>query len=334
MLTEERVADQITGQVDATRVPRYAGIATFARLPQLEDVRRFDVALVGVPFDSGVTYRPGARFGPSAIREASRLLRPYNPALKVRPFDDQQVVDAGDVAATPFSIAEALATIDQRLREILGAGAKFVVLGGDHTVALPALRALDSQYGAVALVHFDAHLDTWDTYFEAPYTHGTPFRRAFEEGLLRPDQCVHVGTRGSLYASDDLDDDAGMGFTVITADDVARAGVDEVTERICAAVGDRPTYISLDIDVLDPAHAPGTGTPEAGGISSRELLNILRGLKGLRLVGCDVVEVAPAYDHAEITAVAAAHAVYEMLSIMALSAGTVSGDRQLGNSRP
>ena len=325
------MADDISGQLDATKVPRYAGIATFARLPRLEDVARYDVAIIGVPFDSGVTYRPGARFGPAAIREASRLLRPYNPALGVRPFDDQQVVDAGDVAATPFDIPQALASIEQRLGAILADEAKFAVLGGDHTVALPALRALHRQHGPVALVHFDAHLDTWDTYFEAPYTHGTPFRRAFEEGLFQRDQCVHVGTRGSLYAPTDLADDSAMGFEVITADEVGRAGVADVASRIRTRLGERPTYISLDIDVLDPAHAPGTGTPEAGGMSARELLGILRGLEGLRLVGCDVVEVAPAYDHAEITAVAAANAIYELLSIMALDGGTRSGAEQEGS---
>ena len=325
------MADDISGQLDATKVPRYAGIATFARLPRLEDVARYDVAIIGVPFDSGVTYRPGARFGPAAIREASRLLRPYNPALGVRPFDDQQVVDAGDVAATPFDIPQALASIEQRLGAILADEAKFAVLGGDHTVALPALRALHRQHGPVALVHFDAHLDTWDTYFEAPYTHGTPFRRAFEEGLLQTDQCVHVGTRGSLYAPTDLADDSAMGFEVITADEVGEAGVAATASRIRAVLGERPTYISLDIDVLDPAHAPGTGTPEAGGMSARELLGILRGLEGLRLVGCDVVEVAPAYDHAEITAVVAANAMYELLSIMALDGGTRSGAEQEGS---
>jgi agmatinase len=320
------LADEVSGQLDATKVPRYAGIATFARLPRIDDVSRYDVAILGVPFDSGVTYRPGARFGPAAIREASRLLRPYNPAMGVRPFDDQQVVDAGDMPATPFDIPQALASIEQRLVEILADEAKFAVLGGDHTIALPALRALHRKHGPVALVHFDAHLDTWDTYFEAPYTHGTPFRRAFEEGLLEKDRCVHVGTRGSLYAPTDLEDDNGMGFDVITADEVGHAGVRAVVSRIHALLGDRPTYISLDIDVLDPAHAPGTGTPEAGGISARELLGMLRGLSGLRLVGCDVVEVAPAYDHAEITAVAAANAVYELLSIMALGGiGTGGG---------
>ena len=192
------------GQVDGQKSPRYAGLTTFARLPRLEDVPDYDVAVVGIPFDAGVTYRPGARFGPSAIREASRLLRPYNPALDSMPFADAQVVDAGDIACNPFDIVEALGEIEAGLAELMADGRIVLALGGDHTVALPALRAAHAQHGPVALVHFDAHLDTWDTYFGAPYTHGTPFRRASEEGLIRKDRSAHVGIRGSLYDPADL----------------------------------------------------------------------------------------------------------------------------------
>lgn len=307
---------RIVGQTDATRVPRYAGIATFARLPSLDEVDEFDVAVIGVPFDAGVTYRPGARFGPSAIRQASRLLRPYNPAVRVRPFDDQQVVDAGDIAASPFSIEEAMTAVQEHLAGILETGARYLVLGGDHTIALASLRALHRRHGPMAVVHFDAHLDTWDTYFGAPYTHGTPFRRAFEEGLIDAGAAFHVGIRGPLYSEQDLGDDAGMGFTVITTSDVAAVGPEEAAARVVAGVAGRPAYVSVDIDVLDPAHAPGTGTPEAGGLTSRELLAMLRALAPLDLAGADIVEVAPQYDHAEITAVAAAHVGYELLSVM------------------
>jgi agmatinase len=317
---EVGVTRKILGQTDATRVPRYAGIGTFARLPTLDQVEAYDVAVVGVPFDAGVTYRPGARFGPGAIRQASRLLRPYNPALQVRPFDDQQVVDAGDIAASPFSIEDALGAIEERLAAIIATGARYVLLGGDHTIALPSLRALHRRHGPIALVHFDAHLDTWDTYFGAPYTHGTPFRRAFEEGLLDPNAAVHVGIRGSLYAEQDLGDDARMGFSIITTSDVETIGVGQVSERIFARAAHRPVYVSVDVDVLDPAHAPGTGTPEAGGLTSRELLTILRSIARVEMVGADIVEVSPQYDHAEITAVAAANVVYELLSAMALKA--------------
>jgi len=315
-------ADGTVGPVDATAVPRYAGAATFARLPRLDEVDHTDVAVVGIPFDSGVSYRPGARFGPGHIRESSRLLRPYNPAADVSPFAAMQVSDAGDMAVNPFSIDEAITTIEHEARGLLERAARLLTLGGDHTVALPLLRAVSARHGPVAVVHFDAHLDTWDTYFGAAYTHGTPFRRASEEGLLDRSGCLHVGTRGSLYSSADLSQDTGLGFGVVTAPEADDLGVRGIAERIADRVGDRPVYVSVDIDVLDPAHAPGTGTPEAGGLSNRELLGILRSLAGLRLVGADIVEVAPAYDHAQITGIAAAHVGYELLSAMAAGKGT------------
>ncbi|MDN3905654.1 agmatinase [Arthrobacter sp. YD2] len=310
-----------TGPVDAALVPRYAGAATFARLPRLDQVGRTDVAVVGVPFDSGVSYRPGARFGGNHVREASRLLRPYNPALDASPFGNLQVADAGDMAVNPFSIHEAIETVQQNALDLTGGGTRLLTLGGDHTIALPLLRAAAERAGTpVALLHFDAHLDTWDTYFGAEYTHGTPFRRAVEEGILDTDALSHVGTRGPLYGKKDLEEDRRFGFGIVTSSDVLRQGVDEVVAKLRERIGDRPLYISVDIDVLDPAHAPGTGTPEAGGLTSRELLEILRGLRGLNLVGADVVEVAPAYDHADITAVAASHVAYDLITLMGLSA--------------
>ncbi|PRY18567.1 agmatinase [Kineococcus rhizosphaerae] len=305
------------GPVDATRVPRYGGPATFARLPRLDEVSRADVAVVGLPFDSGVSYRPGARFGPGHIRASSKLLRPYNPALGVSPFAPQQVADAGDLGLNPFDIGEALRETETALTRLTEDGATVMALGGDHTLALPALRALAKQHGRLAVLHFDAHLDTWDTYFGAPYTHGTPFRRASEEGLLDLERCLHVGTRGPLYSEQDLEDDAVLGFQVVRSDDYEVDGVAGAVDRVRRRLGDGPVYVSVDIDVLDPAAAPGTGTPEAGGLTSRELLNTLRGLTGLNVVGADVVEVAPAYDHAEITGIAAAHVTYELLSVLA-----------------
>jgi agmatinase len=307
------------GPVDSSRVPRFAGPATFARLPRLDEVARADVAVVGVPFDAGVSYRPGARFGPSAVREASRLLRPYHPGLDVSPFAARQVADAGDVAANPFDIGEAIETIEDAASTLQADGTRLVTIGGDHTIALPLLRAVAKRYGPVAVLHFDAHLDTWDTYFGAEYTHGTPFRRAVEEGIVDTSALSHVGTRGPLYGKRDLGDDQKLGFGIVTSADVYRRGADEIADQLRARVGDRPLYVSIDIDCLDPAHAPGTGTPEAGGLTSRELLEILRGLAGSRLVGADVVEVAPAYDHAEITSIAAAHVCYELLALMALA---------------
>jgi agmatinase len=305
------------GPVDSSRVPRYAGPATFARLPRIDEVAAADVAVVGVPFDSGVSYRPGARFGGNAIREASRLLRPYNPAQDASPFALAQVADAGDIAVNPFDINEAVETVEAAADDLLATGTRLMTLGGDHTIALPLLRAIARKHGPVALVHFDAHLDTWDTYFGAEYTHGTPFRRAVEEGILDTSALSHVGIRGPLYGKKDLDDDARMGFGIVTSADVMRRGVDEVTQQLRERVGSRPLYVSVDIDVLDPAHAPGTGTPEAGGLTSRELLEILRGLASCRLVSADLVEVAPAYDHAEITSVAASHTAFELTTIMA-----------------
>ncbi len=305
------------GPEDPLRVPRFAGRSTFARLPRRDEVERCDVAVVGVPFDSGVTYRPGARFGPQAIRNATRLLRAYHPGLEVSPFAAQQVADAGDVACNPFDIGEAISQIEAAAEELLQGAGALLCLGGDHTIALPLLRVMRRLHGPVALLHFDAHLDTWDTYFGAAYTHGTPFRRAWEEGLLLEDRAAHVGIRGPLFSPQDLADDARFGFEIVGAMDLEETTVTQVVERLRARLGDAPVYVSVDIDVLDPAHAPGTGTPEAGGLTSRELLGTLRGLAGLRIVGADIVEVAPAYDHAEITCMAASHVAYELLGLFA-----------------
>lgn len=314
----------IVGPPDGRAIPRFAGPATFARLPDRATVPRYDVAVLGIPFDSGTSFRPGARFGPSAIRQGSRLLRPYHAALDVEPFADQQVVDAGDVPASPFDITQAIRSIEASMRDVADGAEALVALGGDHTIALPALRTASARHGPVALVHFDAHLDTWDTYMSAPYTHGTPFRRAAEEGLFISGHSMHVGTRGSLYDRTDLLEDAGLGMSVIGSWETDDIGIGGIVERIRERTDGHPTYISIDIDVLDPAFAPGTGTPEVGGLSSRELVAILRGLADCRIVGADVVEVAPAYDHAEVTAIAAANLVYEILALLSLRAASSS----------
>ncbi|KAA5832535.1 agmatinase [Saccharopolyspora hirsuta] len=304
------------GPVDATRVPRYGGDTTFARLPRLADVPDADVLLWGVPFDTGVSYRPGARFGPNHVRQSSRLLRPYNPAMDAEPFAARQVADAGDVGVNPFDIDEAISTIESSARELSGTRRTLLTIGGDHTIALPLLRVQHERHGPIAVLHFDAHLDTWDTYFGAPYTHGTPFRRAAEEGLIDFEHSMHVGLRGPLYSKLDLDESERMGFAAVHSREFARTPLDTIIERIRARLGSRPVYLSIDIDVLDPAFAPGTGTPEAGGLSSRELLEVVRGLADLNVVGADLVEVAPAYDHAEITGIAAAHVLYDLLCIL------------------
>ena len=316
-----REDDDRVGPPDGRELPRFAGPSTFARLPTPDAVTTWDVAIVGAPFDTGTSYRPGARFGPMGIRAGSRLLRRYHPTLDVEPFHDQQVVDVGDLAVSAFSIEDAIAQIHAGARAVLESAPRFVALGGDHTIALPLLRAVHDVRGPVALVHFDAHLDTWDTYMSAPYTHGTPFRRAAEEGLFLGGHSVHVGIRGSLYGRTDLVDDAGFGFAVVGTWEIDDAGIGGVVERIREVVDDHPTYVSIDIDVLDPAFAPATGTPEIGGFTTRELTGILRGLRGLDIVAADLVEVAPAYDHAEITTIAAANLTYELLALMAYAKG-------------
>ncbi|MFK0239857.1 agmatinase [Microbacterium sp. NPDC090281] len=305
------------GPIDASVNPRYSGIATFARLPRIEDVPRADIAVVGIPFDSGVSYRPGTRFGPSHVRESSRLLRPYNPAQDVSPFAIAQVVDAGDIPVNPFDLTEAVSEVERAALALGELVQRIVTIGGDHTVALPLLRAVAAKHGPVAVLHFDAHLDTWDTYFGAPITHGTPFRRASEEGLIDLTASCHVGTRGPLYSKQDLEDDERLGFSIVSSEYIEEHGVEAGIARILQRIGDKPLYVSIDIDVLDPAHAPGTGTPEAGGLTSRELLRILRALKSQNIVGADVVEVSPAYDHAQITGIAASHVVYELVCLLA-----------------
>ena len=319
MSDSEQPREPVRGPMDASRTPRFAGPPTFALLPRRDEVTRCDVAVVGVPFDSGTSYRPGARFGPAAVRQGSRLLRPWHPGLGVGPLVAQQVADAGDIACNPFDINESVDQIQAGAAELLDQAGRLLAIGGDHTIAFPLLRVVRQRFGPVALVHFDAHLDTWQTYFGAPVTHGTPFRRAAEEGLFLDSHSMHIGIRGPVYAASDLEEDAELGFRTVTAMEIERIGVEGTLSRIRERVGDAPLYISIDIDVLDPAHAPGTGTPEAGGLTSRELLGILRGLAGAPLVGADVVEVSPAYDHAEITAVAAAHVSYELLALMLLA---------------
>jgi len=310
------IEDGHVGQIDATKTPRYAGPATFALLPQIDDVSDVDVAVVGIPFDSGVSYRPGARFGPRHVRESSRLLRPFNPAAGLSPFATYQVADAGDIAVNPFDISQAIVDIERASMALRERATRVISIGGDHTVVLPLLRSVAHSHGPVSVVHFDAHLDTWDTYFGAPYTHGTPFRRASEEGLIDHEGSMHVGIRGPLYSKRDLDQDANLGFQIVSAIELDDIGVAGTIARIKERVGNRPLYVSIDVDVLDPAHAPGTGTPEAGGLTSRELLAIIRSFKDLNIVGADVVEVAPAYDHAEITGIVASHLIYEILSAM------------------
>jgi agmatinase len=306
---------------DASVAPRYTGVRTFARLPHVElpcdDV---DAAVVGVPFDTATSFRSGARFGPEAIRAASLLLRPYHPALDVDVFGTLSLVDGGDLHVTPGNALRTTEQIDAGLRPVLEAGIVPLVLGGDHSIVLGELRAQHAVHGPVGLVLLDAHADTWDQYYGERYFHGTPFRRAVEEGLVDPSRSLLAGMRGPLYAPADLEVPRELGFEVIPGPDLVAMTPDHYRERVRAKVADGPTYLSFDIDVLDPASAPGTGTPEVAGLEPREALAFLRALAGIPFTGFDVVEVAPPYDSpGQITALNAAAVAYDLLALLAVA---------------
>ncbi len=310
------------GPPDASEAPRYTGVRTFARCPYTESPEGVDVGFVGIPFDTATSFRPGARFGPEGIRAGSQLLRPYHPPLDVDVFAGRSIADLGDLAVTPGNAARTADQIAEQLGAIVGAGVTPIVLGGDHSVVLGELRAHAAAHGPLALVLLDAHADTWDQYYGERYFHGTPFRRAVEEGLLQPERSVLGGMRGSLYSPGDLQDARDMGFDLLTGPEMHALGPDGWAARVRERVGDAPAYLSFDIDFLDPAYAPGTGTPEVGGASTADALRLLRSLAGMAFVGFDVVEVAPAYDTAgQTTALAAANIAYEMLALTAVSAG-------------
>jgi len=288
------------------------------RLPNNQDLENADAAIVGTPFDTGASFRVGARFGPEGIRSISHLLRPYNPSQDISIFDHLSVIDYGDVPVVPGFIEESYEKIGEGLKEVYRAGVVPIVLGGDHSIALPELRAAAEVHGPLALVQFDSHADTWDEYFGKKYNHGTVFRRAVEEGLLDPSRSIQVGMRGSLYEAGDLGASRELGFELLTTDEIRDIGVQETAERVLARVGEAKAYVSFDVDFVDPAYAPGTGTPEIGGFTSREAQEFARGLAGLDMVGCDVVEVYPQYDGpGQITALLAANVSYEFLGLVA-----------------
>ncbi|HEV7809298.1 MAG TPA: agmatinase [Candidatus Limnocylindrales bacterium] len=303
---------------DSLQSPRFTGPATFARLPYVRTTEEVDVAFVGVPFDTGVTYRVGGRFGPNAVRAASVMLRPYNTNLDVKPFDVLSCVDYGDVAIIPGYTERSYDAIEATVAPIVEAGVIPVLIGGDHACTLPHLRATRSR-GPVAVIDFDSHTDAWDSYFGERYNHGTWMRRAIEEGLVDVSRSIEVGLRGSVYDRGDWDGlRSELGLEFLTTEDLFRLGPEAVAAAIRERVGSGPAFISFDIDVIDPAYAPGTGTPEAGGPSARDLLAILRRLTAIDFVGFDVVEVIPAYDPAGQTATLAANLAYEMVSLVAL----------------
>ena len=305
---------------DASRAPRYSGVRTFARCPfvpdSLEDV---DVAVLGVPFDTGTSMRAGTRFGPEAIRSASVMLRPYNPSQATAVFGALSVVDRGDVEVTPQNGERTAAQIAAALEPVVRAGVTTLTLGGDHSIVLGELRAHAAVHGPLGLVLLDAHADVWDQYYGERFFHGTPFRRAVEEGLLDPSRSFLAGMRGSLYGPEDVELPRDLGFELLTTDELTALTPAEYGARVGARVGEGPLFLSFDIDVLDPAFAPGTGTPEAGGLTTREALGYLRALAGLRFSGFDVVEVSPPYDGpAQPTAVAASNIAYELLTLAAI----------------
>jgi len=300
------------------RSPRFGQIATFMLLPWAESPAGLDVALLGVPYDGGTSYRPGARFGPRAVREQSSLIRPWHPVLKVHPFERLRVADCGDVDVVPISIERTYEQIEQRVDAVLAAGATPLCIGGDHSISLPLLRAVARKHGPVGVIHFDAHPDTWDEYFGSKFFHGTPFRRAIEEGAVDPRRMIQVGIRGPLYGPEDFAFQDEHGMEVIRVEAVKEQGVPWVVERLARLRGG-PVYCSFDIDACDPAYAPATGTPEVGGLTSYEALALLRGMAGMHLVGADIVEVAPTYDGpGQITSLLAANLMFELVTLFAL----------------
>jgi agmatinase len=304
--------------VDAMQYPRFSGIRTFMRLPHVTDLSEVDFVVIGVPFDTGGTYRVGARMGPSGIRHESMLLRPYNPALQVNLFEHCSGVDFGDFSVAPGYLPESHKMITEAAEPIFRSGAAPVFLGGDHSVSLPLLRAAAAQHGPLALIHFDSHSDLWTGYFGGKDTHGTPFRRAYEEGLLDVDHSIQVGLRGPLYDESDYGTSEALGFELIDGPELHRIGMPAAIERIRNRVGDAQAYLTFDIDFVDPAFAPGTGTPEVGGFNGAQSLELVRGLAGMNILAYDLVEVMPPYDPAGVTSLLAANIVYEFLSLIAL----------------
>jgi agmatinase len=305
---------------DASRSPRFAQIATFMRLPHVRDLASgVEVAIAGIPYDGSMSYRPGARLGPRAIRSESSLLRPYNPVLDVKPFEVLNVADYGDVDVAPNSIEHSYELIQAEVAKLVSAGVFPMLVGGDHSITLAHLREVARRHGPLAVVHFDSHLDTWDEYFGSKYFHGTPFRRAVEEGVLDGKSFIQVGIRASLYDTTDLDFQRQHGIEVIRIDDVRKNGIARCVERLGRLKG-KPLFVSFDIDAVDPAFAPATGTPEVGGLDSYEALTFMRSFAGFDLVGMDLVEVSPLYDGpGQITSLLAANLLYEILCVVALN---------------
>ncbi|WP_408008112.1 agmatinase [Pseudalkalibacillus sp. A8] len=304
---------------DSSKSPRFTGVRTFMRLENIRTTDDVDFVVVGVPFDTAASNRVGTRYGPQHVRNFSVLLRPYNPDQEINIFDYCSGVDYGDIDVVPGNIHRTYDNIVEGLTPILNKDITPIIIGGDHSISLGNLRAFYKKHGPISLVHFDSHGDTWDNYYGEKYMHGTPFRRAVEEGLIDVDHSIQIGMRGPLYGPEDIEDARDLGFEVIPMNDVRKFGQEEVLRRIHARVADdRPVFVTFDIDFVDPAYAPGTGTPEVAGPTSYEALEYVRGLDGLNIVGFDLVEVLPAYDHGEITAALASAVAFEMITLVAI----------------
>ncbi|MES0824138.1 agmatinase [Ruegeria sp. SCP11] len=302
--------------ISGNDLARFSGPNTFMRLPQADTLAGLDVAVLGIPMDIGTSWRSGTRFGPKQIRSESAMIRPYNMANSATPFDSLQIADIGDLAINTFSLADSLKIIKESYDAILAQGVIPVAMGGDHSITLPILRAIAAKRGPVALVHVDAHADVNDEMFGEKETHGTVFRRAYEEGLIVPDKTFQIGIRGSGYAASDFTEARGWGFRQFPAWELWQQNLTEIGSQIRKTVGDHPVYISYDIDSLDPSFAPGTGTPEIGGLTTPQALQLIHALAGMNVVGCDLVEVSPPYDPSGNTALTAANLLFEMLCIL------------------
>ena len=302
--------------LSGNEMPRAGGIASMMRLPQHETAEGLDACFIGVPIDIGASNRVGTRFGPRAIRAESCLLRPYNISTGAAPFDSLQVGDVGDVAINTFNLRDAVRRIKEAYEELLLFPVRPITLGGDHSITYPILQAVAKKHGPVALVHVDAHADITDEMFGEKIAHGTPFRRAFDDGLIRPELTFQIGLRGTGYSPDDFNWSRNQGFTVIPAAELWGRQLTPVIDKIRAKIGDVPTYVSFDIDSLSPAIAPGTGTPEIGGLSDWQALQLIRGCRGIDIVGCDIVEVSPPYDASGNTALVAANIAFELLCVL------------------
>ena len=300
---------------DALTYARFTGISTFMRLPHIPQPEELEVALIGVPFDGGTTYRPGPRFGPRHVRSQSAIIRPWNPVLHVNPFAKHRTADFGDLPVNPLSIEDTFKRIERGIAPLLDVGVRCVCVGGDHSISLPILRAVAKKHGPVSLIQFDAHNDLWDEYFGGKYSHGTPFRRAFDEGLLLDGGVLQVGLRGQVYSENDFDFARQHKVRMVTAEEFHKKGMAAVQSHL-RAFRRKLVYITLDIDVVDPAFAPGTGTPQVGGLTSVQILELVRALQGLNIVGCDLVEVSPPYDTGEITSLLAANLLFELLCVL------------------